>query len=38
MNWMENDDKFVGLRAKSYLINSFLIDDATKDKKKKQNA
>ena len=35
---MENDDKFVGLRAKSYLINSFLIDDATKDKKKKQNA
>ena len=37
MNWMVNDDKFVGLRAKSYLVNSFLIDDASKNKKSKRH-
>ena len=34
---MVNDDKFVGLRAKSYLVNSFLIDDASKNKKSKRH-
>ena len=37
MNWMVNDNKFVGLRAKSYLVNSFLIDDASKHKKSKRH-
>ena len=37
MNWMVNDDKFVGLRPKSYLVNSFLIDDASKNKKSKRH-